>query len=94
MWPSAPAPRSPRLSLSKSVAEPGLSPGSAGSHPLLGDWRLDPHRAVWPGGGYSWEHALPVCPRCGSPEPPECPQDTSARGAVCRGRQALRGLVP
>ena len=65
MWPSAPPPRSPRLSVSKSVAEPRLSPGSADSHPLLGDWRLDPHRAVWPGGGYSWEHAPPVCPAVG-----------------------------
>ena len=52
MWPFPSAPQSPCLSMSKSVAELELSPGSPDSHPLLGDWRLEPHRAVWPGGGY------------------------------------------
>ena len=86
--------------MSKSVAELELSPGSPDSHPLLGDWRLEPHRAVWPGGGYGRVPALWV-PRtsCMSGRLRlRSPQDISAWGALCWGRQPGSrlpgGLVP
>ena len=39
--------------------------------PLLGDGRLAPHGAVWPG-VVTAGACPPMCPRCAPPEPPEC----------------------